>query len=66
MLGDNGAFEVFMAPPENMSEKYALNEMIGELSGWNYGITTGGEWRCNDGFTKCELVYRGEWTGERR
>ena len=62
-LGDNGAFEIFMAPPENMSEKYALNEMIGELSGWNYGITTGGEWRCNNDFTKCELAYRGEWTG---
>ena len=60
-LGDDGTFEVFMAPPTNMSEQYALNEMINELTDGNYGITTMGEWKCNDGFTSCKLAYHGEW-----
>ena len=63
-LSEDGTFEVFMAPPENMSERMALHEMIGEMTNWDYGITMGNEWHCNDDFTTCELAYHGEWTGE--
>lgn len=63
-LDADGGFHVRMVPPSNDSEKYTLNELIDELApGW--GITSGGEWNCNDDYTSCKLVYNGtEWTDE--
>lgn len=63
-LDEDGTFHVFMAPPTNETEKYALNEMISDLAP-GYGITSGGEWQCNDALTSCKLVRGGEgWTDE--
>ncbi len=64
-LGEDGAFHVYMAPPESMEEKYTLHEMINELAGDDWGITSMSNWECNEGFTACKLVYRGtDWTDE--
>lgn len=63
-LDQDGTFHVNMAPPKTMTEKYTLNEMISDLT-HSFGITSGGEWGCNDNFTSCRLVQYGtEWTDE--
>lgn len=63
-LWEDGAFHVFMVPPETMDEKYTLNEMITDLTE-SWGIVTGSDWGCNEDFTSCRLVHYGtEWTAE--
>ena len=62
-LDQDGTFHVNMAPPKNMNEKYLLSEMISDLT-QSFGITSGGEWNCNDDFTSCRLVNGSEWTDE--
>ena len=63
-LWEDGAFHVFMVPPETMDEKYTLNEMITDLTE-SWGIVTGSDWGCNEDFTSCRLVHFGtEWTAE--
>lgn len=64
-LGEDGKFHVKMVPPSNMSEQYALNEAIGELTGWDYGITAMGQWECREDFSACKLAYHGsDWTDD--
>ena len=58
-LSEDGKFHVKMVPPSNMSEQYALNEAISDLTGGDWGITSMGQWNCKDGFTACKLVYHG-------
>lgn len=65
-LSEDGAFHLYITPPTTMDEKYYVNEMISDLTsteqgGW--GITSGGEWNCNEDFTSCKLVQGGTgWT----
>ena len=63
-LEEDGKFHVLMAPPQNLDEQFALNEIISDKTG-AFGITAGNEWHCNDDFTACKLVSAGVgWSDE--
>ncbi len=63
-LSGDGKFHLSIVPPTTMEEKYKINEMISDLT-QDWGITSGGEWNCNESFTSCKLVYHGsDWTDD--